>query len=263
MSIKTSLFSSFSNLSNDSFVLESNLPSLSHSINEFPEDSNLFSIIHSIHSSFKEYTSTSSILSLSKSLSSLRSLLKHQRKIFLQVFNDLIDHFTSLLYISDSILYNEAILKSSLYLLHELFTSYQNEDIYNEWLPLILHKLLSLSVTRCDEELSSLTNQCITDAISNCYEVEDFAETLIEFAFDEDIKVAYKSSEIFNELLRKGREQRKKINFLNVIEKVNSLLDSEYEDYTKIGMKILNDIKENVSESELAIYDIDKSSFFS
>lgn len=103
----------------------------------------------------------------------------------------------------------------------------------------------------------------MTDAISNCYEVEDFAETLIEFAFDEDIKVAYKSSEIFNELLRKGREQRKEINFLNVIEKVNSLLDSEYEDYTKIGMKILNDIKENVSESELAIYDIDKSSFFS
>ena len=86
---------------------------------------------------------------------------------------------------------------------------------------------------------------------------------MIEFAFDEDIKVAYKSSEIFNELLRKGREQRKEINFLNVIEKVNSLLDSEYEDYTKIGMKILNDIKENVSESELAIYDIDKSSFFS
>ena len=85
----------------------------------------------------------------------------------------------------------------------------------------------------------------------------------IRFVFGLFIKVAYKSSEIFNELLRKGREQRKEINFLNVIEKVNSLLDSEYEDYTKIGMKILNDIKENVSESELAIYDIDKSSFFS
>ena len=271
MSVKTSLFSSFSNLSNEHFILnENDYSSIDQSykvsntskIENFPNDINIFTIIHSIHSAFKQIHSTpsDSFHLISKSLKDLRILLKYQRRIFILVFNTIIDYFASILFIGTPS-YNEAILSPALDLTSELFMSYHHESIYSEWIPLLLSKLFLLSVNNTDYSIK--INKVIDYFIQYCYEIDEVGEILIEFIEDEDIDVAKKAGEVLGKLIKGGEEKRKGINFSKILETIGNVLDYNYEEYVKIALNVVEDIKKHVSSEELTYWDIDKEDLFS
>lgn len=271
MSVKTSLFSSFSNLSNDHFILNENeFSSIEQSyklsntskIENFSTDINIFTIIHSIHSAFQQIHSTpsNSFHLISKSLKDLRILLKYQRRIFILVFNNIIDYFASILCLGTPS-YNKAILSPALELTSEIFMSYHHESVYAEWVPLVLSKLFQLSVKNTD--YSIIINKVIDDFIQCCYEVDEVGEILIEFIEDEDIDVAKKAGEVLGKLIKGGEEKRKRINFYRVLEVIGNIIDYNYEEYVKIALNVLENIKKYVSSEELIYWDIDKEDLFS
>ena len=139
--------------------------------------------------------------------------------------------------------------------------SYHHESIYSEWIPLLLSKLFLLSVNNTDYSIK--INKVIDYFIQYCYEIDEVGEILIEFIEDEDIDVAKKAGEVLGKLIKGGEEKRKGINFSKILETIGNVLDYNYEEYVKIALNVVEDIKKHVSSEELTYWDIDKEDLFS
>ena len=203
---------------------------------------NYFSTISQIKVIFRNfddaYEASSSLNDIKKALVQMKRMLNDQKMMFLRFFNDIIDHFVSLLYFSmKSLIYNEMILSTAIELVCSLYLGYRNEKIFEEWTPLLLNRLVPLSSNENEEVIAQKAEGCVKMIIMQCYKMEEFSQIFIDLLNDEDISVANKAKEFFFYLID-DLDMSKFADFCYLSDKMKEMTEQE-----SSNICIINEVK--------------------
>ena len=172
------------------------IPIDSNSLLAFPPEFDFIPMIKQINSNFKS-SSTSDILS---AINSLLLLLKFEQTLFTLSMDNVFDYFIKHLHSE-----NTSIMENCLLLICEMYSTYNKEMQFKDWLRTLIKKLLKLS-TLPIESISKLANLALNNIIKN-YMSFDYLEQFIEKLESNNYAIAQKAAAFTFEVIAEYDEE--------------------------------------------------------
>lgn len=237
---------------------------------DYPTDFDYFSLLKVIYDSFKLKKTSSQLI---QAILDLRKLLKYQKGFFFPCFDNLFDYFALILSSE-----NYHITKEALILISELFTVQDEDENIKEWMVILIHKLIPLSLIEDNDselvEIAALSNYCLY--ICSCHFLNKrLVNILIEELDPSDEKISNKVFKLIIEVLTILKREivkeeiidwdtlfSKALNMsnnnnkigLNVIKFIQTILSKQQWDdiISNLDHRIINQIKNHVCFKELS-----------
>lgn len=215
-----------------------------HLDTKFPNDFDYFTLLKTIYDAFKLKKTSSN---LTQALLDLRRLLKYQQGFFFPCFDNLFDYFAVILSSE-----NHHITKEALVLIQELFSIEYKYDKYEEWLGILIPKLITISLLEDNDPeviaIKTLSNNCL----QNC-SIHMLDKGLVDILVDQldtcDDKIGLKVFQLIIELVNRNNKIIIKdgIDWDNLFSKA---LEMRLKKNNSVGIELIKFIKTIVSKNK-------------